>query len=427
MKAMFMRFLKWIDWFVSLFRTKDVGYLGGLMFVLFVVDFLFVGDFKSAFLNLFSADRASESMFSMFLFFVVWLIGGGVLVTVMVGQYYKNKAGGFRRCTLLVGNHVVVLGWDDGILRELKQVVSEGNYDCYVVTNQNVPELERLLKSAGVKSCCIYKGDYDNPKEWRENLKTHKAVKVFIAGEREEDAHDARVRVLLNRVQKACQIKRTAPEIKVNIHDFGLAKKLMHSDKIYENFHLRWAKALWKRLAASDLGSGYQLFVVGFGAMGKAVVLEATELDGHRPASILVTDDDSEKSEKPDKLEAEKARFKAQFPHLVTESEAESIVRFAENWDYGLREIVKANGKNAVIVVAKKRSEKGLLCMMEIVSKMGDSVPANTRLVLNQEVDGYQWEDGKKEGDEEADFLQICPDVRILLFGMKRGCLDVQA
>lgn len=427
MKAIMIRFLKWVDWFVSLFRTKDVVYLGGLMFFLFVFDYLFVGDFKSVFLNLFSADRASENVFSMFLFFVVWLIGGGVLVTVMVGQYYKNKAGGFRRCSHLVGKHIVVLGWDDGILSELKQVVSEGNHDCYVVTNQNVAELERLLKSAGVKSCCIYKGDYDNPKEWRENLKIHKAVKVFIAGERDEDAHDARVRVLLDRVQKACQAKRTAPSIKVNIHDFGLAKKLMHSDKIYENFHLRWAKALWKRLAASDLGSGYQLFVVGFGAMGKAIVLAATELAGHRPASILVTDDDSEKSEKPDKLKAEKARFKAQFPHLVTEPEAESTVRFAEKWDDGLREIVKANGKNAVIIVAKKRSEKGLLCMMEIVSNMGDSVAANTRLALDQEIDGYPLEYGKKEGDEEADFLQIRPDVKILLFGMKRGCSDDQA
>ena len=91
-------------------------------------------------------------------------------------------------------------------------------------------------------------------------------------------------------------------------------------------------------------------------------------------------------------------------------------VNFENNWQQGLGQIVGANGTNAVIVVAKKRSEKGMLCMMEIVSKMGDAVSANTRLVLNQEVEGYV------SGKEDEDVMCIGGNVKIQLFGMKKGC-----
>lgn len=432
---------------ISLFIAKEVGYLLVLMSIVLLCEALFAGDYwgkiislqswrpiwcngfgdgldygcaiikrffttidiwSTAFVRLFSVEKAVVHWFPMALFFVAWLIGGGGLVSVLVGQYNRNSAGGFRRWRWLVRNHIVVLGWDDGILAELAREVHESKRDCYVVTNQNVSELGKLLESAGIKEYCIYKGDYDNPQEWFNNLRLCDAKKVFIMGERDEEAHDARVQILYDKVRKKCKTK-----LKVNIHDFGLANKLMHKDKdaVYVNFHMRWAKALWNKLVASGLRKGYSLFVIGFGAMGKAIVLEATSsscAEVMPKDKILVTDDESEK---PEKLKTEKARFLSQFANR------ESLVRFEEKWDVALKDIIAAaKGNDAVIVVAKKRSEKGMLCMMEIVSKMNDSLTGNTRLVLNQEVEGYV------SGDEAENVLRLGNEVRIDLFGMKKGC-----
>lgn len=435
---------------VSLFLAKEVGYLLVLMSIVLLCEALFAGNYwgrifslqpwswnlitscrglkilvclfsnsdiwSSAFISLFSVEKAAVHWFPMTLFFVAWLVGGGGLVSVLVGQYNKNTAGGFRRLKWLVRNHIVVLGWDDGILTELAKEVHKNKRDCYVVTNQNVFEIGKLLEGAGIKEYCIYKGDYDNPKEL-ENLQLKKAQKVFIMGEREENAHDARVQILYENVRMICNPKT---EIKVNIHDFGLAQKLIHKTDVYNktevymNFHLRWAKWLWGKLIAEKQCDDYSLFVVGFGAMGKAIVLEATQSQGHVPKSILVTDDDSEKAgkdpKKPEKLESEKTRFLAQFPNMSKQ------VQFETNWQKCLDQIVEANGTNAVIVVSKKRSEKGMLCMMEIVSKMGDSVSATTQLVLDQEVEGYV------SGQKDEDVMRIGGDVKIQLFGMKKGC-----
>lgn len=430
---------------VSLFLAKEVGYLLVLMSIVLLCEALFAGDYwgkffslqtwswnlitscrglkilvrffsnsdiwSSAFISLFSVEKSAEHWFTMALFLVAWLIGGGGLVSVLVGQYNKDAAGGFRRWKFLVRNHVVVLGWDDGVLVKLANEFRESKRDCYVVTDQNVFELGKLLECAGIKNFCIYKGDYDNPKEWQENLQLDRAKKVFIMGERDEEAHDARVQILYEKVSMIC---KPQTEIKVNIHDFGLAQKLINKAGVYMNFHLRWAKWLWKKLIDAKQCDDYSLFVVGFGAMGKAIVLESTLNQGHVPMSILVTDDNSEKSgnnsKKPDKLESEKTRFLAQFPHMSKQ------VQFESNWQKGLEQIVKMNGEKAVIVVSKKRSEKGMLCMMEIVSKMGDLVSANTQLVLNQEVEGYV------SGKEDEDVMCIGGNVKIQLFGMKKGC-----
>lgn len=440
---------------ISLFQAKEVGYLLVLMTIVLFCEALFVGNYwgkifstqswrpilcngwegvgtgwaiikrffttvdiwSNAFVSLFSVEKAAEHLFPMFLFFVAWLIGGGGLVSVLVGQYNKNTAGGFRRWSWLVRNHIVVLGWDDGILAELAREVYKNKRDCYVVTGQNVSELGKLLESAGIKDYCIYKGNYDNQKEWLNNLRLRAAEKVFIMGERDEEAHDARVQILFEKIRRSLGAETG---IKVNIHDFGLAKKLIRNDKdgVYINFHVRWAKAFWEGLINSGLSADYSLFVVGFGAMGKAIVLEATT--SHTvpvPKSIFVTDDDSEKPgkgdhpKKSDKFEAEKSRFLAQFPDVGGK------IDFESDWATGLKKIVAANnGENAVIVVSKKRSEKGILCMMEIISKMGDAIPTNTRLALSQEVEGYV------SGREDEDVMRIGGDVKIQLFGMKKGC-----
>ena len=413
------------NWFVSLVWTKEIGFLVGLMGILLVVAVLLVWFnasrcfntphvLRSAFDCLFSPEKASENGLSMGLFFIVWLIGGGVLVSVMVSQYYKNKAGGFRRWPCLVENHVVVLGWDDGLLSELRRTASDGKHDCYIVTNQNVPELERMLESAGVENPYIYHGDYDDPKEWRDNLKIAKAVKVFIAGERDEAAHDARVTVLFGKIKDEC--KDSIPAIKVNIHDFGLAQKLIEKyPQTYENFHIIWADALWDKLELAKELEQFTLYVVGFGAMGKSVAISA--IKRFSSVEIYVSDDDK------DKLKEEQTRFKTQFNEYQNKitfiswsSSSEESCAANEQKECALDRIERLTNETAVIVVAKKRSEKGLFCMMDIISKLGNHNPENVRLALDQEIDG---------ASVDPPIVLSIGRFDVKVFGMKEGCPDV--
>jgi len=245
----------------------------------------------------------------------------------------------------------------------------------------------------------LYKGDYDNEVEWRKYLQVGRAVRVFIAGELDEAAHDARVRLLYD---KLCPVV-PKEKMKVNIHDFGLAKELIAKDpNVFENFHQKWATFLWSRMELPSGMNALELFIVGFGAMGKAVALTMPK---KLPANVAinVTDDDD------DKLADEKARYDRQFGNLNPVSDFK--------WDVALDMIQKpvANGTVRLIVVAKKRSEKGLLCMMDIISRFGVQAPRNVILALSQEIDGYNIDEATAE-------MTIAPAEGIILFGMKKGC-----
>ena len=411
-----MKMLRWLlstaNWLVSIIWAKEVRYLLVVMFLLLFGGVVCIArlnawDFSAetwadSFIRLFSVERASGHWLTMIFFFVAWLVGGGALVSVMVGQYNKNINGGFRRWKLLVGKHVVVLGWDDGILMELVSEVSVLNEDgsrkeCYIVTKQDTQELDKILKSAGIKVFYIYKGVYDDSKEWLENLKINSAARVFIAGEKAEDAHDARVQILYDKVRP--EVNGKLGKIRVNIHDFGLARKLIAKDpKTYKNFHTNWADALWDKLSLAKGLNTFDLYIVGFGAMGKAVALSA--IQRFPPKIIYVSDDDKKK------LAEERGRFVAQFKRLI------SNIKFI-GWATALGQIAKLNGNSTVIVVAKKRSEKGMFCMMDVLAQLGDPVPGNVRLALDQEVDGYS---------VDPDVDKFIENTGIQLFGMKKGC-----
>ncbi len=403
MKNKILRGLGWlsakVNWFVSLFYAREVFYLVLTMVVLFAFG-MCCSKWSGAlaFSYLFDAGQASGSIGTRVLFFATWMVGGGVLVSVMVSQYYKNVGGYFRRWSWLVRNHIVVLGWDDGMMMELKQAMAGKSTTCYVITNQDVFALAKSFKNAGLDNVIFYKGDYDNEIEWRKHLQVGRAIKVFIAGEVKEEAHDARVRLLYNKLSDVV----AKGKIKVNIHDFGLAKQLMADEKeVFENFHQKWAEFLWKQLTLPQSMDSLELFIVGFGAMGKAVVLT---MPSNLPAnvSVVVTDDDD------DKLKDEKARYDTQF------GTSNPVVD--KRWADALDDIKKPikNGAMRVIVVAKKRSEKGLLCMMDIIAKFGSSAPRSLKLALSQEIEGF-------DANPDAAKMVIGP-AEVVVFGMKKGC-----
>ncbi len=374
--------------------------------------------FLDSFFDLFDVDAARSSVWKVIPFLVTWLVGGGALVGVVVGQYNKNAKGELRLWPCLVRDHVVVLGWDDGVLAELVDVLSSSKYDCFVVTSRNAIDVKKVMETARIDKSRIhvYHGNYDDEKEWRDHLKIERAERIFIMGESGEDAHDARVRILYDKMKVFLE-KTKNVAIKVNVHDFGLAQKLepnagVPSDGsgIYENFHLRWAAKLWSEWDL-DFDEGIvELYITGFGAMGKAVAIKAIE-QKKIVSSIFVADDDEKK------LKEEQSRFLRQF-----KDDKYKKVEFIPEWNDALAQIKKAaedKNKKVIIVVAKKRSEKGMLCMMDIISQLSGCPLDNVKFALDQEVDGYSVDSGGKDLSEvSVEGLKS----KVSLFGMKRGC-----
>lgn len=359
-------------------------------------------------------DSSQTSGWTWVIFIFAWLLGDGVILTIIAKCYYDRLNGDFRRFSWLVEDHIVILGWDNGILTELKKKENQKK-DIYVVTRRKASDLCKYLKNAGLKIVVVYRGDYDNLLEWSNKLNFCKADQVFIAGELGEDAHDARVKLLYDKLKKENQEKK----IKVNIHDFGLAWKLKDNTS-FENFHLKWANYLWKRLEKEGKTSGSEnpvlhLYIVGFGAMGKSIVL--TIPDKFKNKTITVTD------EKDDKIKEEFNRYNHQFEGCPTVN-LKNWNDFLDNsipemYEDNENENTEQNSNNnicRIVVVAEKRSEKGMYCMMDIISKLKKPINQNLTLALSQEIDGYVTHYDKPS-------LTI-DDANVILFGMKMGCLN---
>lgn len=366
-----------------------------------------------AFVGLFSADVAAKtSPFMMLLFFVTWLVGGGVLVSVFVGRYNHLKAGYFRKWFFQHRRHVVVLGWDDGAVAEVVKAMDGmvPQLDCYVVTQQDVSAVERQLKSCGVKYVWVYKGDYDDMKELG-RLRWKNARRVIIMGERKEDAHDARVKMLYESVKeklaKDNASRNTQVEIVANIDDFGLANELRQKDNgVWVNFHRQWAEGICNVVLSGKsrmIGKAQTapwFLIVGSGAMGQAIALTVCERFRDR-SDIWIVDDDDEK------LKAEEKRFGWEYP------EKKSLVTFhADEWCKLLDGTTRLP---EVVIVAKKKSEKGMSCLLALLKTAKDSKECKTVWALGQEVRGDAKEDMQPREFQISGF-------KVWLFGMRCGC-----
>ena len=192
--------------------------------------------------------------------------------------------------------------------------------------------------------------------------------------------------------------------------------------------------------------------------MGKAVAI--TSVEKNLPQAIFVSDDDDKK------LEDEKNRFIHQFADVsggIDSGNSESgsslaagggavdvvtstpqgnrvtfngvSIAFIDEWDQALKQMKeifdynkksednnqasgddsqKCDKKNIAIVVAKKRSEKGMLCMMDVIRQLEKDCSNAVWLALDQEVDGYSVDSNMQ--------MFIGNNTPVHLFGMKRGC-----
>lgn len=402
---------------------------------------------QKAFEKLFNVSEAKTGIVSMLIFFMTWLVGGGVLVSVLIKRYYCLEFGDYRCWTWFLKRHIIVLGWEDGLLAEVASEAKEARRECLVITQRDAREIRAKLAAAGVSEVTVYRGAYDDETEWKRRLKVERANCVYIAGEKDEVAHDAKVQMVGAALLEACtktDTERNKLELKerirVFIHDFGLAHSLMsleqegngrNSQKNWSciNFHTNWADRLWDDLLKDSKGQ-IELFVVGLGAMGKAVVLSVNrKLGGQGRLVIHVTDDDQ------GKLDDEWVRFRKEFAKEL--NCPDGIVKIGpEDWQSVLWQLsriedgLQGRSQRVIVVVAKKQAEKGYRCMAEVIRRMSEYVDVDTRFTfaLNQEI-AWHALSGKADGEQDAlRDLEICAEsgkrIKVRIFGFATGCLS---
>jgi len=331
-------------------------------------------------------------------FFIVWLLGGGVLISAMVYQYDKIRDCDFRLPAWMLKHldHVVILGWNSSVLSFLRREQEQDQGCLFVIlTTSDAKLIKTVLDDIKGVHYLIYCCAYDDESERTDHLKlmSEKLKAVYVAGEGQLSVYDTRAYLLAEYLAQPDNLADRC-RLYCDIHDFGLASESICQTKkngkpIYVNFYQRWADCI-----CADIDFNRPLYVAGFGAMGKAVARAA--LQRHPRLRVFVSDADAEK------LSQEKHRFEDQF-----HKEGRRIVDL--HWDAFRKAVADAYPKT--VVVALHRSEKGLLCLMELI-KESRATCDDLRCYLDQEIDGPL-------GKELPPIN--CAGYPVRLFGMKRG------
>lgn len=209
-----------------------------------------------------------------------------------------------------------------------------------------------------------------------------------------------------------------------NIHDFGLANvareeksggengqakgvttgnqdMLLHKNVTPKCFYHDWAEYIKK-----DESFKAPFFIVGFGAMGKAVALAGIEklpentknMEGNKKVQIFVSSLDQKK------LDEEWNRFGIEF------ADKKDYIR-QWNWDAFKEELKKPWGGNPTVVVTTRKGEKGMLAFAGLVKALGEKA----NYYLSQEIDG------PSVGPNGGLRGLMIDGSSIKLFGMNRG------
>ena len=137
MNKMLKTLRKRYDKYYFLLLNKWMSNLVICLIILFIVGIVCAGIIKGWSLKifdfacgyLFDSSQASGNLFTWLIFIIAWLFGDGILITI-IGKYYVDWLNGdFRRNPNLVENHIVVLGWDNGILAELIKITEKEKKD----------------------------------------------------------------------------------------------------------------------------------------------------------------------------------------------------------------------------------------------------------------------------------------------------------
>lgn len=395
-----VRYVK--DWFlirshqfIYLFWSWDL--LGLILLVIFVYVVLALGvsqqdsKWDTAFSIMFDASVARSSLKRKLIYFFVWLIGGGVLVSALIKKYDKIADCDYRlwRYWFFRGieniNHVVVFGWNDSVVEFVRYWQKKTDCNAVVILTATAPEKIRTVLGDSCGVLLIYRCEYDDDRLRKKYLKLSSAKAIYVAGEDGSSLHDTRAILLSDKIKR----ERDMVPCFCDIHDFGLAQKMVRKcgPICYRNFHSAWGYAIARKMPKDS-----SVYIAGFGAMGKAVALAVKET--LPKCHVFVSDED-------DKFEQEWKRFEKEFSN-----EAQTVQKI----DFGLFEEAVRDDSEKTVVIATRRSEKGWLRLSELIRSVSHK---NNTYFLDQEIEGAV-------GQGECVSTKI-GEQEITVFGMKRG------
>lgn len=289
-----------------------------------------------SFAHLFDLDEAIQAIHaasgfgkvvSVLLYSVTWLLGGGILLSVVVDRstsFWSRVREGHMRYRSFLADHLVVLGWESNTVTLLKDVAGAQTVGLFsfvglykrpriVILSQSeaVAIKDQIQKSFGASAMrrlpfklIVYNGNFDSETEFP-FLAIHKAKKVYVTGEGDPQSHDSRVLVLLADLDAYIQKQRGFRQLMchVRIANYALFRNLIlninkRQDQVphqfkalkvrFFNFYENWAK---KILPPEGIPADYpsllpsysnvadrppiRLIVIGFRKMGQAVAVEA--------------------------------------------------------------------------------------------------------------------------------------------------------
>ena len=281
------------------------------------------------------------------LFLITWLIGGGILLGVFIGQgvgfWNQVRAGKFRYKAGLAG-HYLIFGWEPNCATLLRDVCENRRqlsiFDVltrrplFVILSGCAAEEIKGQVNASFKTdvldkkpftLVVYNGQYDSSEEFAW-LNVERAKRIFVTGDFNEPAHDSRVVSLLARLNRflgGLQRKGlTQIGCMARIDSHVLCRSLgsiavepsNHLHVQFFNFYENWARRIWedqynkvRYFPPLDFLSGgtgkkldLALLVVGFGNMGQSLALRALERSvcyGGRKVNIYAVDANMDRRE----------------------------------------------------------------------------------------------------------------------------------
>ena len=302
------------------------------------------GIIKWMFLCLFDINtvintQGLRSAVSYLLFFFTWMLGSGVLFSLIVARCIEYRQG--RRKGLIhhdfgkEKNHVIILGWDDNVptlineLDEYNKVVMTDDriIRVAIITKQHVQSLRKLLMVFAIDSdihVSICNGLYDDIETLISDYSIEKAHELYIIGEPGEDGHDAKMLNLVASLNSSPNLGNcvSLPVAHVKINSFLLFDRLVRNraedDRSllvdYFNFYDNWSKRIWSMLPTKRANAypeirflggrstrkSIKVVIVGFSSMGQALALEAMRVAhyGDDARTCVVVLDDHKGSER---------------------------------------------------------------------------------------------------------------------------------
>ena len=397
------------------------------------------------------------------LFLITWLIGGGILLGVLIGQsvrfWSQVRSGKFRYKACLYG-HYVVFGWEPNCITMLRDVCNNSRslpiYDILtkrprfvVLSERDAEEIIRQVNTSFKEDffhkkpfkLVVYHGQYDSPDEF-EWLNIEYASSVFVTGEFNEPNHDSRVLLLLAHLRRFVQgrLKGTPPikcQVRIDSHvlyrslrrEGGIERSEKEESSILEvrlfNFYDNWARRVWEDKKGSAryfppldfLSAGKRneqdidLLIVGFGNMGQSLALRALRNSVHyggRKVNIFAVDAD---------MDRRAPAFTAVFGDLLERFKATASVSLepampVESAAFeNLLKNVLQQSKQLTVVVTLPKADEALESALQIVAITKDSA----KILLRQNVYNSNVE-------ECRDALTECFDSHnIFVFGFQDG------